>query len=64
MIGAPGGSDHPYNLTISVNASNLFNRTNAEKRGRLTTAWPPAYGSRAQPKGGLATWISTVSAER
>lgn len=29
MIGAPGGSDHPYNLTISVNASNLFNRTNA-----------------------------------
>ena len=27
MMGG-GGSDRPYNLTISVNASNIFNHTN------------------------------------
>jgi hypothetical protein len=50
MIGAPGGSDHPYNLTVSINASNLFNRTNAGPPvGNLSS---PLFGQSPSLAGG------------
>ena len=50
MFGGGGASDHPYNLTISVNASNLFNRTNASSPvGSLSS---PLFGQSLSLGGG------------
>ena len=51
MIGVPGGGgDHPYNLTVSINASNLFNRTNAgQPVGNLSS---PLFGQSTSLAGG------------
>ena len=50
MFGGAGGSDHPYNFTISVNASNIFNHTNpGPPVGNLTSA---LFGHSTQLAGG------------
>ena len=50
MIGFGGAREHPYNLTISVNASNLFNRTNASAPvGSLSS---PLFGQSLALAGG------------
>jgi hypothetical protein len=49
MMGGGGGSDHPYNLTISVTASNIFNRVNAG----------PPVGNLSSPLFGQSTGLAS-----
>lgn len=50
MMGGGAGSDHPYNLTISINASNIFNRTNpGAPVGNLRS---PLFGQSTNLSGG------------
>jgi hypothetical protein len=42
MMMGGGSTDRPYNMTVSVNASNIFNRTNANSPvGNLSS---PLFG--------------------
>ena len=50
-MGGGGGSDHPYNVTFSVSANNLFNRTNAS--GPIGSLSSPFFGQSLSLAGGF-----------
>lgn len=47
MMGPGGGSDHPYNLSVSINASNIFNHVNPG----------PPVGNLSSPLFGQSTFL-------